>query len=270
MPDYRTMSAVEARAVFAADPADAGPDVAVGHGRGDRPRCHGSSVRAAGRRSERPLVVYFHGGGFTIGNVAGYDGTARRLCAALGLPLLSVDYRLAPEHPFPAAADDAWTAFTWAAHRRSVATASIVAGDSAGANLAAVTARRAAVEGIAVSHQLLFYPCFDPGQSLASHRLPGEPTPVPVQRGHGLVLASVPRRCRHRPACLRRDGGRACRSPPRAGSRRAGSGDDRARRSAIPSTTRASTTPTVLTAAEVPTTTFDFPTCSTGSSDSPD
>ena len=70
----------------------------------------------------------------------------------------------------------------------------ILAGDSAGANLAAVTARRAAAEGIDVDHQLLVYPCLDPARSLASHRDSGHRHRVPVVGRHGVVLAAVPRR----------------------------------------------------------------------------
>jgi acetyl esterase len=174
MPDLERMSPVEAREVLAAIPARPGPavesatDVVISDGVGGR-----RYVPVGGDAG--PLVVYFHGGGFTLGNVETYDGSARRLCASLGLSLVSVEYRLAPEHPFPAAIDDAWTAFAWAS-RAAGDRGLIVAGDSAGANLAAVTARRAAAEGIEVVHQLLVYPCFDPSRSLPSHSEPGTAT----------------------------------------------------------------------------------------------
>ena len=65
--------------------------------------------------SPAPLLLYFHGGGFVFGDLETHDGVCRLLAAASGASVLSVEYRLAPEHPFPAAVEDAWAAFAWAA-----------------------------------------------------------------------------------------------------------------------------------------------------------
>ena len=110
-----------------------------------------------------PLVVYFHGGGFVIGDLDVYDQSCRLLCRHAGVHVLSVDYRLAPEHPFPAAVDDAAAAFDWAhAHAAELGADPArvaIGGDSAGGNLAAVTAREAGTRPFA---QLLIYPAVDP------------------------------------------------------------------------------------------------------------
>lgn len=111
----------------------------------------------------RPTLVYFHGGGFTFGDLDSHDQLCRRLAQCGALRVISVEYRLAPEAPFPAAVDDAWASLNDILARAGefgVDAARVgVGGDSAGANLATVTARRAAVESApAIRHQLLFYP----------------------------------------------------------------------------------------------------------------
>jgi acetyl esterase/lipase len=113
-----------------------------------------------------PIIVFLHGGGFVVGTLDSHDATARRLCEASGTVVMSVDYRLAPEHPFPAGPDDCWAALSWAAEHGAEIGGDparlAVAGDSAGANLAAVTALRARDEGLtALKAQALVYPCFD-------------------------------------------------------------------------------------------------------------
>ncbi len=113
-----------------------------------------------------PVLVWYHGGGWVIGDVETSDPTARKLCRRAGVVVVSVDYRLAPEHPFPAAPDDAWAALTWVAdhiaeHGGDPARLA-VGGDSAGGNLAALMAIRARDEGgPALRHQLLVYPATD-------------------------------------------------------------------------------------------------------------
>jgi acetyl esterase len=105
-----------------------------------------------------PTLVYFHGGGFVIGDLDTHDQTCRRLCRDTGTAVLSVDYRLAPEHPFPAAVDDALAATRWAAdHLAELGGADVLAvgGDSAGGNLAAVVAQAMPDR---VAAQLLIYP----------------------------------------------------------------------------------------------------------------
>jgi acetyl esterase len=114
-----------------------------------------------------PVLVFFHGGGWVIGTLDAYDQMCSEIALAGSCIVVSVDYRLAPEHPFPAALDDAYLATAWIARHaadlggdpRRVA----VGGDSAGANLAAVTCRMAAqLGGPALVFQLLIYPGFDP------------------------------------------------------------------------------------------------------------
>jgi acetyl esterase len=113
-----------------------------------------------------PILVYFHGGGWTIGSLDTHDGSCRQLCNAAGCVVVSVDYRLAPEHPYPAAADDAYAATRWvAANARALggdAKRIAVGGDSAGGNLAAVVSLMARDSGgPPLVFQLLVYPVTD-------------------------------------------------------------------------------------------------------------
>jgi acetyl esterase len=122
-----------------------------------------------------PLLVYFHGGGWVIGDLETHDSPCRFLAANAGVQVLAVDYRLAPEHPFPAAAEDAFAAFSWAAEnaaRFGTEPGRIaVGGDSAGGNLAAVAALAARDEGGPVpAMQLLIYPVTETGRELPSRR----------------------------------------------------------------------------------------------------
>jgi acetyl esterase len=120
-----------------------------------------------------PVVMFFHGGGWVVGDLDSYDGDARRHAVGAGAVVVSVDYRLAPEHPYPAAVDDAWAATQWvAAHAEELGVDSgrlAVAGDSAGGNLAAVVAQLARdAGGPRVSFQLLWYPATTWDTSLPS------------------------------------------------------------------------------------------------------
>jgi acetyl esterase len=113
-----------------------------------------------------PLLVFFHGGGWVVGSPETHDASCRLLAHEAGVRILSVDYRKAPEHRFPAAVDDAFAAFAWAAEHAAELGADpaaiAVGGDSAGGNLAAVTARRARDAGGAQpKFQLLIYPATD-------------------------------------------------------------------------------------------------------------
>jgi acetyl esterase len=113
-----------------------------------------------------PLLVYYHGGGFTYGDLDTHDGVCRILCRHGGAHVLAVDYRLAPEHPFPAAVDDARAALRWAFANTGPLGADPgrvgVGGDSAGGNLAAVVSQLAASDGgPAPALQLLVYPATD-------------------------------------------------------------------------------------------------------------
>lgn len=135
-----------------------------------------------------PLLVFFHGGGWTVGDLDGYDPLCRTLANDASCAVLSVDYRLAPEHPFPAAVDDAYTATLWAsehAHELGIDAARIaVAGDSAGGNLAAVTAILARDRGAPpLVFQLLIYPATDQSTERPSSRQFG--------RGYLLDLESI-------------------------------------------------------------------------------
>jgi acetyl esterase len=112
------------------------------------------------------LIVYYHGGGWVAGDLDTHDQPCRLLAKASGARVLSVDYRLAPEHPFPAPVEDALAAFRDAVARAEELGADpsrvAVAGDSAGGHLAAVTARQAVAEGgPAPAYQLLIYPVTD-------------------------------------------------------------------------------------------------------------
>jgi acetyl esterase len=110
-----------------------------------------------------PLLVFYHGGGQVIGSLDTHDDLCRKICRDGAMHVLSVDYRLAPEHKAPAGADDAFAAFVWAGDHASDLGADAdrvaIGGDSAGGNLAALVAQRARNEGPGLpALQLLFYP----------------------------------------------------------------------------------------------------------------
>ncbi len=115
--------------------------------------------------TNQPVIIYYHGGGFVLYGIYSHDYVCRRLCAMNNCIVVSVDYRLAPEHTYPAAHDDAYTALQWI--RQNIgnyggnANSLIVAGDSAGGNLAACMAHRCKAEGIALKAQILIYPWID-------------------------------------------------------------------------------------------------------------
>jgi acetyl esterase len=126
-----------------------------------------------------PLLVYYHGGGFTYGDLETHDGVCRILCRHAGAHVLAIDYRLAPEHPFPAAVEDARAALGWAYDNAAVLGADPqrvgVGGDSAGGNLAAVVCQLAARDGgPAPALQLLIYPATDFSRRRRSRELFGE------------------------------------------------------------------------------------------------
>lgn len=122
-----------------------------------------------------PLVVYFHGGGWVEGDTDSHDGFTRLLASMAGVSVLSVAYRTAPEHPFPAAVDDAVAAYRWAVENAAELGADpgriAVGGDSAGGNLAAVTAIHARDAGFPQpAMQLLIYPVTDLSRKRPSYR----------------------------------------------------------------------------------------------------
>ena len=112
-----------------------------------------------------PCLVFFHGGGWTIGNLDSHDVVCRKLADEAQLIVISVDYRLAPEHKFPGAVDDAIAATKWIANNSKQlgvdASRLMVGGDSAGGNLAAVVAMRARDAQLPLKLQLLVYPVLD-------------------------------------------------------------------------------------------------------------
>ncbi len=113
----------------------------------------------------QPVMLYFHGGGFVMYGLESHDNVCKRLCKMNNCIVVSVDYRLAPEYPFPAAHDDAFKAIIWAkenmAHYGGNPDKIIVAGDSAGGNLSACMAHRCKAEGINLAAQILIYPWTD-------------------------------------------------------------------------------------------------------------
>ena len=174
-PPMSTVGAEEARARFRAftvdlrDPASLAvvgevTELSVDGAEGPRPA---RLYRPVGvDHTPLPLVVFFHGGGFVIGDLDTHEGQARRVCRELGALVLSVDYRLAPEHPYPAAFEDCLAATRWAAAHADDLGADpdrlVVGGDSAGGNLAAVVAQACRDgRGPALAAQLLIYPATD-------------------------------------------------------------------------------------------------------------
>jgi acetyl esterase len=126
----------------------------------------------------RGLTVFFHGGGWVIGTLDTHDSTCRALAKASGAAVLSIGYRLAPEHRYPAAVDDCYEATVWAAANAATfgvdATRLAVAGDSAGGNLAAAVAIKIRdAGGPALAHQLLIYPVTDARFDTASYTANG-------------------------------------------------------------------------------------------------
>ena len=147
-----------------------------------------------------PLLVYFHGGGWTIGDLDTHDVLCRQLALAGDCALLSVDYRLAPEHRFPAAVDDCIAATRWARSQAAAlgidAQRIAVGGDSAGGALAAVVAITERDAGTALAAQLLIYPATDMRAGAPSHKANGQgylltAESVGYYRGHYMPEAAM-------------------------------------------------------------------------------
>jgi len=167
-PDLgRTVTdATQARAIYAKALFPRGPEVAAVSDRvlpgGIRVRIY----RPVDDPADLPVVVYFHGGGFVLCDLDSHDGVCRRLATCAGAIVVSVDYRRAPEHRFPAAVDDAYAAVRWvvdhAAELGGDPSRLATAGDSAGGLLATVCCLRARHEhGPSIAYQLLIYPMTD-------------------------------------------------------------------------------------------------------------
>ena len=153
----------------AIEPVERVEDVVIGRPDGGP----GVPARAYWPRAVEPVgaLVWLHGGGWCIGDLEGFDRVCRSLCNAAAAIVVSVDYRLAPEHRYPAAVVDADLAVAWATGHGAeqlgyAADRVVVGGDSAGGNLAAVAALHARD---AVRAQLLVYPALDPGMASASY-----------------------------------------------------------------------------------------------------
>ena len=174
--DWATMTpqgfrAISARMEQPADPADR-----VVHVDADADGVPVRIYRRAEADGAEPALVFYHGGGYIACGLSSHERLCVRLARLAGCAVVSVDYRLAPEHPFPAAVDDALAALRWvAAHGREhgLDTSRIaVGGDSAGGSLATVTALRVRDEGgPALRHQLLIYPGTDLTGETESERL---------------------------------------------------------------------------------------------------
>ena len=180
-PPYETLAPAEARqfsrnarAVLAPEPPEMGAvrDIKIGEGGAIPARLYrplGSAPNAA-----LPALIYFHGGGWVIGDLDTHDVVCRQIANGSGGAVVSVDYRLAPEHKFPAAVEDAIAATAWiAAHGATLGidTARLaVGGDSAGGNLAAVVALDARDrDGPKLIQQTLIYPATESTMSHPSH-----------------------------------------------------------------------------------------------------
>ena len=199
VPPLWELTPGEARAVVDANASviGAGPDVASVRDIVIPSRAGGIKARVYSPTADAPgVIVYYHGGGWVVGSLDGWDASCRALAVASGCDVVSVDYRLAPEHIFPAAADDAFDALVWVASGGPDGLAAgrpvVVAGDSAGGNLAAVCALRARdAGGPPLAMQLLVYPVTDCDLERRSYHA--------VRRGrvhreparHGLVLGPL-------------------------------------------------------------------------------
>ncbi len=145
-----------------------------------------------------PCLVFFHGGGWVIGDLDSHDVVCRKLAHEGELIVISVDYRLAPEHKFPAAVDDAITATKWvAANAKTLgidADRLTVGGDSAGGNLAAVVALAARDgDGPTIAGQVLIYPATDFAMNASLAQRARDQHPADAFR-HQMVLQPLSRR----------------------------------------------------------------------------
>lgn len=186
-PALQTLDVATARTLYEGRPRPPAPDVGGvtervvrGPGGDLRLRIYAPPDGAG----PHPLLVFFHGSGFVLCSLDTHDGICRQLCAGSGYVVVSVDYRLAPEARFPAATDDCLFATRWAADHAAELNAQggciVVGGDSAGGNLAAVTALRVRDEGgPALAGQLLIYPVTD-------YHTPGTPSYQANAEGYGL------------------------------------------------------------------------------------
>ncbi len=178
-PDPATASVTEMRAANDA-PMAVGPPITMDRVEALAIHLPGRTLEARlyvpeGAGPEPPLTLFLHGGGWVLGTLDTHDATVRALARASGSAMLSLAYRLAPEHPYPAAVEDSFETLCWAAAKGQLlgidASRLAVAGDSAGGNLAAACAILSRDRGGPVlRHQLLLYPVADMDYSRASYR----------------------------------------------------------------------------------------------------
>ncbi len=180
VPPVQTLSPAEARRMYRERRAYTQPDpptvaeVVELHTDGGVPLRLYRPLDAGNGCGVKPVLLYFHGGGWTIGDLDTHDVLCRQLCAAAGIVVVAVDYRLGPEHRFPAAVDDCLEATRWVQREAAAlgvdATRLAVGGDSAGGNLAAVIALSLRDAGDAApAFQLLIYPATDQRALAPSH-----------------------------------------------------------------------------------------------------
>lgn len=185
-PPYETVSPVEARELYLKSRVVTNPEppelksvqpLAIPSPTGPIPARIYTPMKLRQADGLAPCLVFFHGGGWVIGGLDSHDVVCRKLADEGQLMVISVDYRLAPEHKFPAAVDDAITATKWIADNSKQlgvdASRLSVGGDSAGGNLAAVVAIAARDgNGPVIAGQVLIYPAVDFAMTHASHREP--------------------------------------------------------------------------------------------------
>jgi len=178
-PPFHSLDVLEARAAYEAAAEILEPpraplarveDIAIAAADGTplRARVYANSAAVL------PVLLYLHGGGFTIGSLETHDSLCRQLALRSGAAVVALEYRLAPEHRFPVAVEDAWSAMRWlaaGAHRLGLdGTRLAVGGDSAGGTLAAVCAIHARDIGLPLRHQLLITPGATAHADTPSHR----------------------------------------------------------------------------------------------------
>ncbi|HEX7890579.1 MAG TPA: alpha/beta hydrolase [Ramlibacter sp.] len=187
VPPTHTLSPAEARAFYLQrrtfvqpDPPEVG-SVRELEAKGPAGTIPLRSYRPLGAPADAmlPVLVYYHGGGWVVGDLDTHDVLCRELCNLSGCAVIAVDYRLGPEHRFPAAVDDALAAARWvreeAAALKVDASRMAVGGDSAGGNLAAVVALAAREAGdLPIAFQLLIYPATDQRRGAPSHTTNGQ------------------------------------------------------------------------------------------------
>jgi acetyl esterase len=209
---FHAMTPAEARAVYAAGaevldlpraPLPQVEDLLLPGGDGQPRPARLYSAQLPGLSCPSPVLLYFHGGGFVLGGLDTHDSLCRQLALRSGAAVLSLDYRLAPEHPFPAAWDDAWSALRWLfanASRWGLDPDRIaVGGDSAGGTLAAATALRARDEGLPLALQLLITPGTSDRADTGSRRLFGQGFLIDSATVAWFFDHAVPKAHRHDP-----------------------------------------------------------------------